>query len=181
MGRQSQPYAIERAELTALKIIDIMLPGTRGGCGVMLALSTQSKLLMLFLSEKNQLWRMVLQPEITTAKITACMGISPATYENWMKGHHTSRQFMVKTFSELSERILDPPQKAIQLKGRKWESEIYAHLTQEERNRALTKLFQTELRLAVFIERIQNDTVLTIAQSSDSNFTNYFFVNVGNV
>ena len=84
--------------------------------------STQTKMLILFLSEDNPLWRLTLVHPPSVGKIAAYLGVGLGTVENWKSGKNVNQDTVDTAFRNIFARIDDPP---LTLKNRRSEKAEY--------------------------------------------------------
>jgi hypothetical protein len=80
--------------------------------------STQTKMLILFLSDDNPLWNITLVHPPSVGKIAAYLGVGLGTIENWKSGRNVNEDTIDAAFSKIFARIDDPP---LSLKNRRSE------------------------------------------------------------
>ena len=80
--------------------------------------STQTKMLILFLSDDNPLWNIVLVHPPSVGKIAAYLGVGLGTVENWKSGKNVNEDTIDTAFSRIFSRIETPP---LTLKNRRSE------------------------------------------------------------
>jgi hypothetical protein len=80
--------------------------------------STQTKMLILFLSDENPLWNIALVHPPSVGKIAAYLGVGLGTIENWKSGKNVNEDTIDAAFSKIFERIETPP---LSLKNRRSE------------------------------------------------------------
>jgi hypothetical protein len=102
--------------------------------------STQTKMLILFLSDDNPLWSIALVHPPSVGKIAAYLGVGLGTIENWKSGKNVNEDTVDAAFSKIFARIDDPP---LGLKNRRSEKaenspNICVHLDESAKRRART-------------------------------------------
>jgi hypothetical protein len=102
--------------------------------------STQTKMLILFLSDDNPLWSITLVHPPSVGKIAAYLGVGLGTIENWKSGKNVSEDTIDAAFSKILARIDDPP---LSLKNRRSEKadnspNICVNLDESKKKRART-------------------------------------------
>ena len=80
--------------------------------------STQTKMLILFLSDDNPLWSITLVHPPSVGKIAAYLGVGLGTIENWKSGKNVNPDTVDAAFSKILSRIENPP---LSLKNRRSE------------------------------------------------------------
>jgi hypothetical protein len=102
--------------------------------------STQTKMLILFLSDDNPLWSITLVHPPSVGKIAAYLGVGLGTIENWKSGKNVNEDTIDAAFSRILARIDDPP---LGLKNRRSEKaenspDICVNLDENKKKRART-------------------------------------------
>ncbi len=85
--------------------------------------STQTKMLILFLSDDNPLWRITLVYPPSVGKIAAYLGVGLGTIENWKSGKNVNENTIDAAFNKIFTRIDAPP---LGLKNRRSEKAEYS-------------------------------------------------------
>jgi hypothetical protein len=80
--------------------------------------STQTKMLILFLSDDNPLWNIALVHPPSVGKIAAYLGVGLGTIENWKSGKNVNDDTVDAAFGKIFARIEEPP---LRLKNRRSE------------------------------------------------------------
>jgi hypothetical protein len=80
--------------------------------------STQTKMLILFLSDDNPLWGIALVQPPSVGKIAAYLGVGLGTIENWKSGKNVNEDTIDTAFDTIFSRIENPP---LSLKNRRSE------------------------------------------------------------
>jgi hypothetical protein len=80
--------------------------------------STQTKMLILFLSNDNPLWSIALVQPPSVGKIAAYLGVGLGTIENWRSGKNVNDDTVDAAFGKVFARIDQPP---VGLKNRRSE------------------------------------------------------------
>jgi hypothetical protein len=71
--------------------------------------STQTKMLILFLSNDNPLWSIALVQPPSVGKIAAYLGVGLGTIENRKSGKNVNEDTVDAAFGKIFARINDPP------------------------------------------------------------------------
>jgi hypothetical protein len=88
---------------------------------MLLVFATQTKALILFLSDDNPLWATVLVHPPSVGKIAAYMDVGIGTIENWRSGKSVTERTVDAAFNEIIKHIENPPTKLKSKRAQKGE------------------------------------------------------------
>jgi hypothetical protein len=97
-------------------------------------LTRQAKKILLFLSEGNPLWSIVLSPKVTLGKIVVYTGMTNGTFSNWRNGGNQSPDKVEEILGLVRQSIEKPPLHKVLKEDRQ---KVCRELDQEQKSTAI--------------------------------------------